>query len=117
MQQKNPKNISAIDLYEYMQTNSLMLSIVDVREDEELLIAPLPYSVFHYPLSKSEEWIKGLRQELPQDKPVLVLCHAGIRSWNFGLWLINQGWGYEVWNLEGGIDAWSSTVDSTVPKY
>ena len=25
--------------------------------------------------------------------------------------------GLEVWNLEGGIDAWSTQVDDTVPRY
>jgi rhodanese-related sulfurtransferase len=47
----------------------------------------------------------------------VVLCHAGVRSHHFGLWLLDQGWGLEVWNLEGGIDAWSTQVDDTVPRY
>jgi len=55
--------------------------------------------------------------QLDPDRPVAVLCHAGVRSWNFACWLIEQH-GYEqVWNLEGGIDAWSMTVDPGVPRY
>ena len=32
-------------------------------------------------------------------------------------WLIEQGREGEVWNLEGGIDAWSVQVDPSVPRY
>ncbi|MGB0825742.1 MAG: sulfurtransferase, partial [Synechococcus sp.] len=32
-------------------------------------------------------------------------------------WLLDQPWGLEVWNLEGGIDAWSLQVDPSVPRY
>ena len=49
--------------------------------------------------------------------PVVVLCHAGVRSQHFGLWLLEQKTHGEVWNLEGGIDAWSVQVDSQVPRY
>jgi rhodanese-related sulfurtransferase len=47
----------------------------------------------------------------------VVLCHAGIRSWQFGCWLMEVH-GYErVWNLHGGIDAWSLEADPQVPRY
>jgi rhodanese-related sulfurtransferase len=47
----------------------------------------------------------------------VVLCHAGIRSLHFGLWLLEQNPNRDVWNLEGGIDAWSVEVDPTVARY
>jgi rhodanese-related sulfurtransferase len=48
---------------------------------------------------------------------VAVLCHAGMRSWHFGCWLIEQhGYG-QVWNIQGGIDAWSVELDDQVPRY
>jgi rhodanese-related sulfurtransferase len=46
-----------------------------------------------------------------------VLCHAGIRSWQFGCWLMEAQGFPRVWNLHGGIDAWSVEVDPTVPRY
>ena len=76
-----------------------------------------PRDVLHLPLSMSSEWIATLQSRLAPDQPVVVLCHAGVRSHHFGLWLLDQGWGLEVWNLEGGIDAWSTQVDDTVPRY
>ena len=41
------------------------------------------------------------------DQPLVVVCHVGVRSHHFGLWLLEQNWGLEVWNLVGGLDAWS----------
>ena len=49
--------------------------------------------------------------------PVVVICHAGVRSWQFGCWLLQQRPDLTVWNLEGGIDAWSVQVDPSVPRY
>ena len=48
---------------------------------------------------------------------MVVVCHAGVRSHHFGLWLLEQPWNLEVWNLDGGIDAWSVQVDPSVPRY
>jgi rhodanese-related sulfurtransferase len=89
---------------------------VDVRESMELELAALP-QVVHLPLSLSEQWLERLPQLLDRNRDLAVFCHAGIRSWQFGCWLI-QVQGYErVWNLEGGIDAWSLQVDPAVPRY
>ena len=80
-------------------------------------MARLPLPVLHLPLSRSAEWIEQIDQLLDRDRPVAVLCHAGIRSWQFGCWLIEtHGYG-EVFNLQGGIDAWSVEVDASVPRY
>ena len=51
------------------------------------------------------------------ERDVVVLCHAGVRSWQFGCWLLAQQPALTVWNLEGGIDAWSVQVDPGVPRY
>ena len=48
---------------------------------------------------------------------MVVICHAGVRSLHLGLWLLQQMPELEVWNLEGGIDAWSLQVDPSVPRY
>ncbi|HBH73589.1 MAG TPA: sulfurtransferase [Synechococcales bacterium UBA10510] len=93
------------------------IQLVDVREDAELAIARLPHPVVHLPLSRSADWLEQLNELLDHDRPVAVLCHAGMRSWHFGCWLIEQrGYG-QVWNIQGGIDAWSVELDATVPRY
>jgi rhodanese-related sulfurtransferase len=93
------------------------IQLVDVREDQELALARLPLPVVHLPLSRSAEWVEQIDQLLERDRPVAVLCHAGIRSWQFGCWLIETHGYSEVLNLQGGIDAWSVEVDASVPRY
>lgn len=117
MNQKIPFSISAKDLNAWLRGRSPKPYLIDVREDEELLVAPFPRSVLHLPLSKSSTWLGSLPEHLPEKQPIVVICHAGVRSWNFGMWLLEQPWGYEVWNLDGGIDAWSMDIDPSVVRY
>ena len=93
------------------------IQLVDVRESEELALAALLQPVVHLPLSRSQDWIPELENLVSRDRPVAVICHAGVRSWHLACWLI-EAHGYEdVWNLQGGIDAWSVDVDPDVPRY
>lgn len=111
-----PISIRARDLESRLAAGELV-QLVDVREDEELNLARLPHPVVHLPLSRSTEWMGELEQRLERDRPVAVLCHAGVRSWHFACWLMDQhGYG-DVWNVQGGIDAWSVEVDPAVPRY
>ena len=116
MQGPTPKPLKAPELKAWLTTNP-DLTLVDVREDQELTIAPFPDTVEHLPLSQAEDWMGDINNTLSGDGPVVVICHAGVRSWNFGCWLLQQQPSREVWNLEGGIDAWSVTVDPSVPRY
>ena len=111
-----PISIRASDLQARLAAGEA-IQLVDVREDEELTLARLPHPVVHLPLSRSAEWMGELEQRLERDRPVAVLCHAGVRSWHFACWLMDQhGYG-DVWNVQGGIDAWSVEVDPAVPRY
>jgi rhodanese-related sulfurtransferase len=97
--------------------NNVPIQLVDVREHRELDLARLPHPVLHLPLSESNDWAPRIGELLERDRPVAVLCHSGMRSWQFGSWLLQeQGYG-EVWNVEGGIDAWSRDVDPAIPRY
>lgn len=93
------------------------LQLVDVREPAELELASLREPVIHLPLGGSEAWLERIDQLLDRDRDVVVLCHAGIRSWQFASWLIEAQGFPRVWNLQGGIDAWSVEVDPSVPRY
>ena len=112
-----PRSLSAFELNDWLQGNLEDPILIDVREDKELDIAPFPYKVVHLPLSKFSEWIENLADILPVKKNLVVICHAGVRSWNFCNCLIDQSWDGEIWNLEGGIESWSSNVDPNVPRY
>jgi len=111
-----PSRLSARELHERLQRGD-ELQLVDVREEQELALARLNHPVLHLPLSRSQEWLATLPDQLDRSSPVVVLCHAGVRSWQFGCWLLEQEACEQVWSLEGGIDAWSVEVDPAVPRY
>ncbi len=116
MNQQIPRSLTPIELNNWLSTSPSKPVLVDVREQQELAIATFPAEIIHLPLSQASQWLNNLPQQLSKQKPLVIICHSGIRSWDFANWLIDQGWN-EVWNLEGGIDAWSIHVDSTVPRY
>jgi rhodanese-related sulfurtransferase len=111
-----PTPLSAADLRARLDTGE-PLQLVDVREAMELELARLAEPVIHLPLSDSPQWLERLHELIDPTIDVVVLCHAGIRSWQFGCWLIEQQGYATVWNIEGGIDAWSLQVDPAVPRY
>ncbi len=118
MNQNIPFNISPKELNKILEDDSsLNPFIVDVREDSEIAIASFSFEVLHLPLSKAANWSAKIGDLLPKDQPVVIICHAGVRSLNFGIWLLEQGIIKTVWNLDGGIDAWSTDVDKSVPRY
>ena len=118
MSQHVPLNISPKELNKILEDDfSEKPFIVDVREDDEIAIASFSFSVLHLPLSEAANWSIKIDELLPKDQPVVVVCHAGVRSLNFGIWLLEQGVSKRVLNLVGGIDAWSRDVDNCVPRY
>jgi rhodanese-related sulfurtransferase len=111
-----PRSLPARELQQRLERGEA-IQLVDVREAEELALARLPLPVLHLPLSRSTEWMERLDALLDASRPVAVFCHAGVRSWHFGCWLMQQKGFPQVWNLQGGIDAWSVEVDRSVPRY
>lgn len=86
------------------------LTIVDVRPREERALAALPLPFLHL-----DDGIAGVR-ELSTDAPLAFLCHHGIRSQQAAEHFRELGY-REVYNVEGGIDAWADSVDTSIPKY
>ena len=112
-----PKNINAFDLDEWFNSEDGNPVIIDVREDSELEIARFPKDYLHLPISKvSVEYVKSKLSDA-KDKKLVVLCHAGIRSYSFGQWALDNNLINEIWNLEEGIDGWSRYIDQTIPRY
>lgn len=54
--------------------------------------------------------------EIDRNQPILALCHHGMRSQQVALFLDRQGYPM-VYNITGGIDAWSRQIDPSVPVY
>lgn len=91
--------------------NKTPLRLIDVREPVEFALAIIEEAEL-LPLSRFDEWIGTLGRE----DEIVVMCHHGIRSANVCLFLIGNDF-ENVTNLEGGIDAWSTEVDRSVPRY
>jgi monothiol glutaredoxin len=53
---------------------------------------------------------------LPKDTPIALHCHHGMRTRRAGEQLLREGF-TRIYNVEGGIDAWSQAVDPAVPRY
>jgi len=85
--------------------------LIDVREPFEYEIARIDGAKL-IPLGE----IADRTDELQREQPIVVHCHSGKRSAQAVRLLQQRGFS-NVYNLKGGIDAWSEQIDPTVPKY
>ncbi|MCC7413862.1 MAG: sulfurtransferase [Gammaproteobacteria bacterium] len=58
----------------------------------------------------------GALHDLDVNAPTVVICHHGVRSLLAARFLEQSGFS-RIANLEGGVDAWSREIDSTLPRY
>ncbi|MBK7947824.1 MAG: molybdopterin-synthase adenylyltransferase MoeB [Deltaproteobacteria bacterium] len=89
------------------------LFLLDVREADEVETARIE-GAHWIPLGQLEARLREL--DGMKSKPVVVHCHHGGRSEKAARLLLAHGFP-NVENLEGGIEAWSLTVDPRVPRY
>lgn len=85
--------------------------VVDIRPEAERMRAPFPES--HAVLDGNT--LKSL-ESLPKDRPLAFLCHFGNSSRQAAEHFRNLGF-REVYNIDGGIDAWATQIDNTVTRY
>ena len=85
--------------------------LIDVREPWEYGRARIDGAQL-MPLAGIANWA----EELSRDASYVIMCHHGVRSAMAVQVLAGLGF-RNVMNLDGGIDAWSRHVDSTVPVY
>jgi rhodanese-related sulfurtransferase len=75
--------------------------LLDVREQDE-------WDAVHSPdahLIPMYE-VMGRVNEIPDDVPLVVICHSGYRSWQVTKALVDLG--YDAVNVSGGMEAWQS---------
>ncbi|NIM48992.1 MAG: molybdopterin-synthase adenylyltransferase MoeB [Gemmatimonadales bacterium] len=102
--------ISAKQLAQEIRENPDIL-VIDVREPHEWEICRLERATL-IPLSELPDRLN----QLDGHKEIVTHCHHGVRSM-FALQLLNAAGFAKVRSLRGGIDAWSSEVDPSVPRY
>jgi adenylyltransferase/sulfurtransferase len=89
------------------------LAIVDVREPHEWEIGNLaPLGARLIPLGQLAERMS----ELDTAAEIVLHCRSGARSAK-ALHQLRQAGFRKLWNLQGGILAWSDEVDPSLPKY
>ena len=111
------KQITGPDLIEMTDVagTPLPLLLLDVREPWEFALAAIRIEGLHtrlMPMNSVPEHCAALDPA----QPVVCICHHGARSAQVVAYLERQGF-EAVYNLAGGIDAWSMQVDAAVPRY
>jgi monothiol glutaredoxin len=86
------------------------IELFDVRTPEERAIARLDRA--RHLDSEGERYLAGL----DRNTPIAFHCHHGMRSRTAAERALSEGF-KNVYNVEGGIDAWSQTVDPSIPRY
>ena len=84
---------------------------LDVREPYELEICAID-GALHIPLQQ----ITTNYHQLPNDQPIIVYCHHGMRSLKATAFLHSVGKTHAV-SLKGGIDAWAVNRDAKMNRY
>jgi rhodanese-related sulfurtransferase len=85
--------------------------LIDVREPWELDVCRIA-NVKPVPMRS----IPARFLELKRDAETVVICHHGARSYQVCMFLEQQGFG-KLYNLYGGMAAWSRDVDPSTPTY
>ncbi len=107
------RSISATELAQRMaeaRAAGQTFHLYDVRTEEEVERAFIAGAVLLEPEVADEIAL------LAHDTPLYFHCHHGIRSQRAAEHFVDRGF-RAVYNLVGGIDAWSEQVDPTVPRY
>ncbi len=102
------QNLSVTDLASRLAAGNIVL--VDVRNADDRAKASIDGA---RPLD--EETMEQLGQ-LPKDTALAFICHHGNSSLGAAEYFRKQGFS-QVFNVQGGMDAWSQEVDSSVPRY
>lgn len=88
------------------------MTLLDVREDWETALAPVPADILHIPMGQ----IPDRLTELDPQRETVVICKSGGRSQQVAGFLSARGFA-SVSNLAGGILAWSRDLDPRIPQY
>jgi monothiol glutaredoxin len=103
------KPMSVQQLHDHLIAGTI--DVVDVRPADARAFAPFPY-----PHEVLDEDSRERLEQLPKDLPLAFLCHHGNSSRQAAEYFRGLGF-HDLYNVEGGIDAWSAQIDPKVPRY
>lgn len=106
------KQMTAIELRDYLATGVKPV-LIDVREDIELEYGVMSEAI-HIPMQS----VPGKLNDLEKDKKntIVLICRSGKRSAQVGQFLEQMGF-RDIINLEGGMNAWATDVDTSMTVY
>jgi monothiol glutaredoxin len=111
---ENPNQPARVKELSVTETKSLLdrgeLLLFDVRPAAERAIASIPGARALDPAGQQ------FLMDLDRNAKVAFHCHHGIRSQAFAEQMLSQGF-KNVYNVDGGIDAWSLQIEPSVPRY
>jgi rhodanese-related sulfurtransferase len=96
-----------------LQEENADFLLLDVREEAEYATASIEGSLL---LPMSQLRLRFHELEPYRDQLIVVHCHHGMRSLQVAEALLENGF-TNVQSMQGGIDDWSVSVDSSVPRY
>jgi monothiol glutaredoxin len=102
--------ITPADTAKLMKTSS-NVKFLDVRTPEEYAIAKIEGCVL-----VDQQLAQTILETWPKDTHIITICHHGMRSLNAASFLRANGFD-NTQSMSGGIEAWSLTVDPSVPRY
>ena len=118
MPSEYPPQVSVEELARRLKSSDAFV-LLDVRETWELQRAAIQdVRVEVRPLSElARDGVQGLPRaaQSPQAE-IYVMCHHGVRSADVTRWLVSLGWS-RTFNVSGGIEAYSTRIDSSVGSY
>jgi monothiol glutaredoxin len=103
------KQLSVKELDRMMKAGE-KLSLFDVRTEKERATAKIDAAIH------LDDAGKAKLEALDKDALIVFQCHHGGRSQSAAEHWLKQGF-KRVYNLAGGIDAWSREVDPKIPRY
>jgi len=95
------KEATPIEVGQWLTDENAVL--IDVREDDEVRRAAVP-DARHLPLSRFEV----ASMEGHEGRKVVFLCAHGVRSYQIGQHLLDNGILDEAYSVTGGIMAWAA---------
>ncbi len=102
--------LSAIELQKKLAGDVKPL-LLDVRELNEFQYTRIEGSKL-IPMGEIAQRIN----EIDSTDGCVIICHHGIRSQQVAAYLVQAGLD-DIYNLSGGIEAWSEDCDDTVLRY
>lgn len=104
------KEITVKELAELKLTGA-DFQLIDVREPNEFEVAEIGGELI--PMNSVPQNV----DKFSKDKQVIVHCRSGKRSGDVINWLATNHGFENLYNLKGGILAWSDEIDQNVQKY